>query len=67
MAEKAETGGSAHRELWDIWYREGYSDEERLYPDALVTIMNDPKVMAVHLAAWNRLADALAAALGVSG
>jgi hypothetical protein len=38
-----------------------------LDPFAMVTITKDPKVAAVHLAAWNRLADALAAALGVAG
>lgn len=63
MAEKAETGGSEHRDLWDLWYQEGTSDGERLHPGALVTIMNDPKAVAVGLAAWNRLADELSAAL----
>ncbi len=67
MAEEAETGGSAHRELWDGWFQDLFSGEEPLYPFALLTIMNDPKVLAVHLAAWNRLADELAAALGVTG
>jgi len=67
LAEGSEAGGSAHRELWDLWYREGYSGGDRLHPDAMVTIANDPSVVAAELAAWNRLADELAAALGVKG
>lgn len=67
MAEMAETGGSAHRELWDLWFQDGLTGEASLYPDAMVKVMNDPKVVAVDLAAWNRLADELAAALGVTG
>ncbi len=69
MAETAETGGSLYRELWDGWFQESldHSNEHPRYVGALVTIMNDPRVVAVNLAAWNRLADDLAAALGVAG
>lgn len=65
MAEMMETGGSAHREVWDRWYRDALADAEPSEPGALLTLMNDPRVAAIELAAWNRLADELSAALGV--
>lgn len=68
--EESETGGSLHRELWDLWFQEAlkedHSNAHPLYLSALGKIMNDPKVVAVGIAAWNRLADELAAALGVT-
>jgi hypothetical protein len=67
MAEMAETGGSMHRELWDLWFQDGLTGDEPRYPSAMVNVMNDPNVVAVDLAAWNRLADELAEALGAQG
>ena len=67
LAEETETGGSLHRELWDLWFQEAILAKEHKYSWVLAKIHSDPKVLAVELAAWNRLADELAAALGVKG
>jgi len=71
VAELSEIGGSLNRELWDNWFQEvrtgEYPEGIPVYAGALVTIMADPNVAAAELAAWNRLADELAAVLGVKG
>jgi hypothetical protein len=67
MSERTEAGGSKHRELWDLFFQEGLTTQEDSYTWVLRLIADDPDTMAVELAAWNRLADELAAALGVAG
>lgn len=67
MAEKTEAGGSKHRELWDLWLQEARKAEEYTYYWVLPIIDREPEAVAAELAAWNRLADELAAALGVTG
>ncbi len=67
MAEETEVGGSAHRELWDLWFQDALNPGEHSYYWVLDKISKDPNAVAAGLAAWNRLADEIAAALGVTG
>jgi len=70
MADSTEVGGSKYRDLWDLWFQDiSNHDEshERQYRWVLQKINNDPDVAAVEIAGWTRLADELAAALGVTG
>jgi len=67
-AETKEAGARDRRELWDLWFQEALADsEEYKYYWVLDEIANDPKAVAAWHASWNRLADELAAALGVAG
>lgn len=68
MAESTEVGGSKYRDLWDLWFQDMLNHEEKhKYWWVLSKINNDPDVAAAETAAWSRLADELAAALGVTG
>jgi hypothetical protein len=66
LAEGSELWGRDHRELWDLWYQDAKGLEEHRCYWILEEIRKDPRVVAVKLASWNRLADKLAAALAIA-
>jgi hypothetical protein len=66
-SEKTEAGARDHRERWDLWFQAALKAEGSKHLWVLGTIARDPKAVATAFAAWNRLADELAAALGVAG
>lgn len=55
MAEMMEIGGTEQPEVWNQWYQDALTGREPSHPDALLMLMNNPKVAAAELAAWNRL------------
>jgi hypothetical protein len=67
MTEKTETAARDRLEIWDLWFQEGLVADTDTYYWVLFELTRDPAAVAVGLAAWNRLADELAAALGVAG
>ena len=67
MSERTEAGARERREIWDLWFQEALAAEGHNYSWVLRELSRDPQAVAAELAAWNRLADELAAALGVTG